>query len=442
MKLRLSLRLVLAWLAMTIGARAETPPTPEGRSVDATAPSGPTERFTFATYLRRVGQANLDLAAQRATVSIAQAQIAVAKVFPDPELTAGLGQYDLSQNGNNPTASTLALNVPLQIGGQRGKRIAFAEANLSAAEADLGEFLRGLRADAANAYIDALQARLVRDRQQLSLTSVERLVAANEQLFRVGQIGEATLLQSRVEANQFRAQVIEAEGNVRIADLALVAFLGSGARMVVNRAVHLDGDLRASGGRTFDVPALVRKANAARPDLLAARRRISAASRQIELARANRVIDVAVGAQWSHYFVLPGAQPPADLIGATITVPLPFSRLYRGELDAAHATHRQVGFAAEAVAVNVEIEVRTAVVAYEAAARRVELYTSGVLSSADQVLERTLYNFQRGGASLVEVLVAQRTDNDVYLSYYNALADTARALVAVEQAAGSWDIDF
>lgn len=441
MKLRPGLALMFAALAMVTASRAE-PPAPSTQLGMSAPPSGSAERFTFKTYLQRVGTANLDLAAQRASVSIAQAQIAVAKVFPDPQVTAGLGQYDLSQNGNNPTAATLALNMPLQIGGQRRKRVALAEANLSASEADLQDFLRELRATAANAYIDDLHARLVLDRQRLSLTSVERLVAANEQLLRAGQIGEVTLLQSRVEANQFRAQVLDAEGNVKMADLALAELLGREGRAMANNTIDVGGDLRTSGERSFDVPTLVCKAVTARPDLIAAWRRLSAASKQIELARANRVIDVAVGAQWSHYFVLPGAQPPADLIGATLTVPIPFSRLYRGELDTALATHTQAGFTVNAVAVKVEIEVRTAVVKYEAAAQRVKLYTSGVLSSADQVLERTLYNFQRGGATLVEVLVAQRTDNDVYLSYYDALADAAHALVAVEQASGSWDIDF
>jgi cobalt-zinc-cadmium efflux system outer membrane protein len=90
----------------------------------------------------------------------------------------------------------------------------------------------------------------------------------------------------------------------------------------------------------------------------------------------------------------------------------------------------------------VEKKVREAIARYEAAAARVRLYAKGVLVDADQVLEKSLYNYQRGGATLVEVLVAQRTDNDVYLSYYDSLADAAHALVSVEQASGSWDINF
>ena len=86
---------------------------------------------------------------------------------------------------------------------------------------------------------------------------------------------------------------------------------------------------------------------------------------------------------------------------------------------------------------------RQALARYQAAAvRRVELFTGGVLSDADRVAEATLYSYQRGGATLLEVLDAQRTVNEVYLAYYDALADHARTLVAVEQAAELWDVAF
>lgn len=400
-------------------------------------------RLTFRRYLEEVGRGSLDLAVQRAQVSQTQAQIAVARVFPDPTITGGLLQYDTGQVGN-PTATYAQLNVPLQIGGQRGARTAFAEANLSAAHADLDDVLRGIRAAAANAYIDALHARLVVGRKQKTLESLTNLVAVNEERLRAGDIGEATVLQSRVEANQFRAGVLDGEGAVRVADLALVQLLGRGATGLAGRPLVVEGDLRAAADRTFDPEALLRTAMRLRPDLVAARRRYAAAQKQIDLARANRVIDIGVGAYWQHNFAVAGAfaAPATDLVGASITVPLPFSRIYRGELQAAYATETQADAAARAVEVKVDVEIRQAIAKYEAAAARVKLYTGGMLQDADRVLEKTLYNFQRGGASLVEVLVAQRTDNEVYLSYFDALADAAHALVAVQQAVGTWDVDF
>ncbi len=445
----------LATLFVSSLAHAEAPPpfAPGATSLTsapALATTGVTTaqldgpRFSFSSYLQKVGQGNLDLAAQRATVSVAEAQIAVARIFPDPLVTAGLLQYDVTGH-DNPTATILALNVPLQIGGQRGARVALAESNLSATQADLDDFFRSLRAAAAHGYVDALHARLVLERRRRTLESLTKLVTVNEERLKAGDIGEAALSQSRVEASQFRADVFDAEGGVRTADLALVELLGTNARGAMGHALALDGDLRNGSDRTFDVPALVRKAIAQRPDLLAAKRRLVSASKQVDLAHANRTIDVGLGATWQHNFPVGAATPSipsSDFLGGTVTVPLPFSRLYRGELDAAYATQKQAEALTGSANVKVEVEVREAVARYEAAAARVKLYTGGVLNDADQVLEKMFYNYQRGGATLVEVLVAQRTDNDVYLSYYDALADAAHALVAVEQASASWDVSF
>ncbi len=442
-RLRRSCLATIAVLLFPIAARAQNEPTVPRAAPVTGAPAVPAARFLFDTYIQRVGQGNLELAAQRASVSVTEAQIAVSRVFPDPQITAGLLQYDVS-NAGNPTASIVQLLVPLQIAGQRGARIAFAEATLSAAQADLLEVLRVLRATAANDYVDALRARLVRERKQRTLASLRRLVAVNEQRLKSGDIGEVPVLQSRVEANQFQAEVLDAEGQVRIADLALTQLLGSSAATMMGQRLVLDGDLAAAAGKTFDLPSLVREALAQRPDLLAAKRRLEAANRQIALARANRMIDIGVGGSWQHNFAVAGQSPlpPSDFVGATLSVPIPISRIYRGELDVAHATHRQAEAGSQGAAIRVETDVRQAVAKYEAAAARVKLYDSGVLADADQVLEKTLYNYQRGGSTLVEVLVAQRTDNDVHLAYADALADAAHALIAVQQAVGSWDIHF
>ena len=73
---------------------------------------------------------------------------------------------------------------------------------------------------------------------------------------------------------------------------------------------------------------------------------------------------------------------------------------------------------------------------------RLELYRSGMLKNADRVLEARLYAYQRGGATLLEVIDAERTSAHVYLSYSQAMVGHAHALVALEQAAGIWDVTF
>lgn len=426
--------LVIASLAVAWSASAdEAPPS---------APAAMTLRYSLPSYLQEVARGNLDLAALRMNAPIAQGQIGMAKTFPDPLLTGGLQQVDVTGQGN-PTATIVALTVPLQIAGQRGARVAVAEAGAQATNAEIEDALRLLRGAAANAYIDALHARLILDRKRRTLASLERLVNVNEVRLRAGDVGEVVLVQSRVEAQQFRAQVIAAEGDVRSADLSMLLLLGRGGIADGPATLDLAGDLAVASEHTFSGPSLVADALQRRPDLKAAQRRLDQARNQIGLARANRVPDIALGATWQHNFPLSGtfAQPTSDLLGGTLTIPLPFSRVYRGELDVAYGSELQSQWFTRSVTVRIESEVRQALVYYETAAARVKVYISGgVLADADSVLDKSLFNYQRGGATFVEVLVAQRTVNDVYLSYYDAIASAAHALVALEQAVASADL--
>jgi cobalt-zinc-cadmium efflux system outer membrane protein len=405
----------------------------------AAAPAAPARpALAFDAYLGRVLQSNLELAAERFNVPVAEAQIAIAKIFPDPTLTGGIGSIDLSHVGA-PNSTTLGLSETVELGGKRGARVAVARSGHAGARADLDDFLRTLRANAAGAFVDALHARMVLERKRLTLVSLERLVAVNRERMRAGDIGEVAVLQSRVEAERFRSEVVAAEADVRSADLGLGLLVGQGGPAAFTAA----GDLKPET-RAFDLARLIETARQARPDVVSKRYALDAGRSRVRLAHANRWIDLTLSVDWLHS----GAgendflQPPFDALGATLSLPLPFSHIYRGELDAAIAGQSQAEWALRSVEVKAEVEVRQAFEKYRAAAERVAIYKSGVLDDADKVLAGTLYSYQRGAATLLEVLDAQRTDNEVHIAYADALADDAHALIALEQAAGIWDVRF
>jgi len=81
------------------------------------------------------------------------------------------------------------------------------------------------------------------------------------------------------------------------------------------------------------------------------------------------------------------------------------------------ATHTQAELQLRSTQLQAEEEVRDAYSRYQAAVQRLELYRGGMLKDADRVLEARLYAYQRGGATLLEVLDAQRTSAEVYLAY-------------------------
>ncbi len=418
-------------IAATVSAaRADDPATTPTMSLDA--------------YLALVGRANLGLAAQRTGVKITEAQVAIAKLFPEPQLTAGVASYDVMHTGA-PTTVEVGVQQTIELGGKRSNRVRAAQLAVTGAHQDLDDFVRTLRGNAAGAYVDALAARLVLDRKQKTLDNLTTLVDKTAQRYHSGDIGETPVTQSRVEKERFHGEVLEAQADIRDADLALGLLAGT------SQPIEPTGDLTKIEPRTFDEAQLIATAKAHRPDVLSARAAVDTAGAEIDLAESNRAIDVTVALGYLHSFATDpttaygvGAPPPAyGTLSATLSIPLPFARrIYRGELDGAIATRSQDEDKLRAVELGAEVEVKQALARYRASVDRLKLYTGGILEDSDKVLEATTYSYQKGDAKLFEVLEAQRTVDDVYLAYYQALADHVHALIAVEQAAGIWDLSL
>lgn len=403
----------------------------------ATTAAAQAPTWTLRAYLDRVSRANLDLLARRLDVPIAEAQISVARIVPDPVVTMGVGTWEPS-GAVMPPATTLSLTVPFELGGRRGARVSAAEAARDAARAELDDVVRGLRADAALAFVEVLHTRAVVERRRATLGHLERLVNIAEQRHRAGDVGEIAVVQSRVEYERFRTEVIASEGEARAAALGLAVFTaGEGSEDAQGSLVFAP--------REFDVEALVRRATTSRPDVVAAQRGLSQARAEQGLARANRWVDGAVTLGWAHNFEgqsTVSATPVFEQLSLTLSLPLPFSRAHRGALDAADARSAQRDFVLDATRLRAAVEVRQAHARYASAVARLARYTGSLLGDADRVLAATLYQFERGGASLLEVLTAQRTVDEVTIGYEEALADHARTLIALERAAGLWDISL
>ena len=401
-------------------------------SLSATPPE-----LTLERYLAEVGKSNLWLAAQRANVPLAQAQIIIAKTFPDPVLTAGLASLDVSGVGaqNNLTAS---LSVPIEWPTKRPARVDFAKANTDVVNAELEDFVRVLRGAAATSWVDALFAERVLLRRKQTATSLSEIARVNEERQRAGAVSEVVVLQSRLEARRALGEVLSAEGDARAARLVLQEQMGA-----TTEQSTLSGELRLPP-RQFVLQALIDGALQRRPDLRARQQARHAADSQLSLARANRGVDFAVSVGWLGYtagapnsaFAGPGYQT----ISALLSAPLPFSRVFDGEVRAAHAAQQQTGALQDAAKLKVTLEVHAALTRYEAAAARLAQFDEALLSDSDRMLEMARYAFTQGSSRLTDLLSAQRTWTETSLSWEAALADHARALVALETAAGTWDL--
>jgi outer membrane protein, heavy metal efflux system len=398
--------------------------------------------ISFEDYVTQVLRSNLALALQRSSVDISKAAVTSAKVTPDWSVDVGLPTIDISNQGQ-PTNFSTGLNVPIELGGKRGKRVHAALADVSTAGFDYDDAVRQIRATAAGAFISSLSARDILQSSYKSLGQFDRIVEVNEQRVRVGDIGEIELMQSQVDRDQFKAGVISAQADVYSADLALAQQFGQADKLSTQMPVPT-GSLEVPV-RTFDPDVLVASALQKRSDVLSRQRAVQAAEIRIELAQANLIPDLGVSGSYSHTGTGTGGfvQPPDNTLGASLSVNLPFSRWrHQGEVETARASRAQAELELRSAQIRVESEVRDACSRYQASVLRLKLYQGGVLKEADRVLEARLYAYQRGGATLLEVIDAQKTSANIYLAYSQALADHANALVTLEEAAAIWDVSF
>ena len=65
-----------------------------------------------------------------------------------------------------------------------------------------------------------------------------------------------------------------------------------------------------------------------------------------------------------------------------------------------------------------------------------------MLHAAQEVIDGKIYSYNRGEVSLLEVLDAQRTYDDVQAQYIETLFNYSAALVELEKSAGGWDVEL
>jgi cobalt-zinc-cadmium efflux system outer membrane protein len=197
--------------------------------------------------------------------------------------------------------------------------------------------------------------------------------------------------------------------------------------------------------RVYNVINLIELAQDNRADLRAAifNRELSIAN--LKLAKANRMIDLGLNIGFAHNTVALNEEAPSprfNTISAGITIPLKFSAINKGELRAAQYYEKQAEAQYDAVLLQIRKEVEKCYNSYFSACRQAELYQSSTLADAATILEKKKYSYSRGETSLLEVLDAQRTANEIYQNYYETLYNANASLVELCRAVGIWDIEF
>ncbi|MBB5646046.1 TolC family protein [Pedobacter cryoconitis] len=395
-------------------------------------------KISVLQFLNRVGKENLGYAAEKYNVNIAEAGIETAKIFPDPQFSAGA--FDNQQAKLKlGQGVTLGLGTTIELGGKRKARIGLAQSVTELNKALLLDYLRNLRADAALAYYSAIQQYELLQVQHYSYQMMKQLADADAIRSKLGAITETDARQSKLEASNLQNIVYQTEADWRNALIKLSSYLG---KKSADTLLMPDGDFE-NLARDINYQSLISNAQITRADAVAALNNKIVADRSLTLVKANRKVDLGVnaGLQFSGVSTNEIAPTPYHrTFNAGFSVPLKFSNHYKGDIKAAQFTIKQVGVQYEQVQQQIQVEVTQAYFNYTAAQKQVQQYKTGLLSEGKKILTAKMYSYKRGETSLLEVLNAQRTYNEVQQGFYESQSNYAAALIELERAAGIWDI--
>ena len=394
--------------------------------------------LTYDEYIKNVREKNIEYIVEKYNVSIAEANVQAAKVFPDPELSFG---YENNQDRTVQMGQVYAaeLGYTLELGGKRRARMAVVRSEQQMTEALVEDFFRNLRADATLCYLEALKQKQLVGLSLSSWLSMKELARADSLRHALGEIAEVDAMQSRLEATTMMTEYLQVEADYQNMLSDLVVFEG-GAATIDSLAGSLLPVVRA-----YQLQYLIDLAQDNRADLNAAIRSRELSAANLKLAKANRIIDLGVTIGFAHNTVAlneEGYSPKFNTVSAGISIPLKFSNANKGELRAAQYSQKQADAQYGAVLLQIRKEVEQCYNSYSSACRQAELYKNSALADANTILEKKKYSYSRGETSLLEVLDAQRTTNEVFQNYYEALYNANASLVELCRAVGIWDLEF
>ncbi len=423
------------------GQLANTNPAP-GSAANPPAPT-----LSLAQAKEIAFEKNWDLLASKSGIDAATAQLIVAKEFPNPTAaisTAYIGRYRAGTVEGNSLwdrnyDTIFAVNQLIEIAGKRSHRQAAAKAGILGAKARFYDAKRTLDQGVTKAYIAAMLA----EENVGILTESSHLLRHQAEIaesrFKAGDISDSDKKQIEINAEQYELQAKSAQATAVQARIAVEILM----------AVPQPKGNYVSAGSLDDLvaaplpPGAKTGSEAARPDVLAAEADLKGAKANLQLQKAIRIPDPTVLLQYEHQ--PPNTGPPGDTLGVGVSFPLPLWNLNGGNIKAAQASVDQFTLAAGKVRTQMEADIANAESEYGEAHARWLSYRDKTAPKSTKVRESVAFAYEKGGASLVDLLDAERTDNDIRLATVQAMSDTANAIsdfVAARTVLSQTDLQF
>lgn len=455
-----------AFVAMRIHAYGQEPSTKEGivlRNTDTRRPHAQendvvaaanagafgttTSRYVDSVQgassddlVRRALTTNSDLAAARLDIERARARVRQAGLTANPT-------FDFEQTTGRFTGSpgeretTFGFALPLELGGQRQRRVNLAQAELEAAEAEVADRERRLMAEVRGAYAETLAAIRELDITEGINNLAVQTATIVEARVTEGESAPIELNLLRAEVDRLKSRRALVEGRLRATLLRLKSLAG----IASEEPLRIREDLTAPPlyKPSTSLEAALDMALRMRPDARLARLTEKVAQAGLELARAQGRPDVTAFTKYSTNRTVFDTTPVGALrdkdkvlsFGVSVGIPL-FNRNQGGKAEAATAI-AQAQRRREFVEQLVRAEVTSAYARYEAAQSALNIFEQGVLARSTENIKSMRGAYELGAFRMTELLSEQRRLLDSQREYTEALTERYKALSDLLSAIGA-----
>lgn len=364
--------------------------------------------------------------AARARIEAARGSRITAGTLPNPVLTLQ------TENGGFPGQGTAAgleperfffATIPLDPFYQRGARVRRADEDIRAAEADLAAARWSVALGAARAFYRAAIGQLAVDSAADARKGLDELVAYNQSRVKEGVTAEGDLIRVTIERDRAAIDEAIARAEWARAIAEMKPFLASGTtpRLVI------DVSPGAPALPAFD--AILARARASQPELVAARARAQAARAEVDVQRTFAVRQL--GATFGNKRI--GSQ---NTMIAGLSSPLPFFDRNRGEIARATAertaAEREAEWTERMLVARIEGAYESAKVITEEA----RAMGGDLVKRAEESRQIAVVAYREGAGTLLQVLDASRTLADVRLASARLLFTRRETLLQLDAASG------
>jgi cobalt-zinc-cadmium efflux system outer membrane protein len=380
----------------------------------------PPQRLTLQEALDRAARQNLDLAAARLRRAVTNAGVQIARQRPNPTVTFGATR-------DTPHESLL-LDQPLELGGQRGRRIELARRELSLTDADYSALERQIRRSVRENYHGVSLARGVSAHQQRVVDLVKHLQDIAQARFDAGDVPQLEVFQAGLE-------VARAETELEVArQLEKVAL--SRLNTLLNEPSATEWDLQSGLEQlppAITMDELVSRAEQSNPELqrLAQEERIEEARRLLLQTERFPKVTAEIGGDFN--------SPPsfrAALRGQR-AVELPVFSRNQGEIAQSRATSSLLESEAAAKRRAVAGRAQTAYLNLAAKRTQVQLYRDKLLPAGYRLAALAQESYRAGKAGILTVLDAQRNAQQLEREYLDSLFGLQAAFAELEETVGA-----